>query len=239
MTFIGTNVSFQLLRDPVWTGGGYELDTAHVPYQGILPLRDAYVNGLTRFGNLPGFTKVWLMRYSSDDEPHFPTVTLEYQGCKSGAVPPPKGEDGKTIQNISTTVIATGGQYKPVTAHPNTTVTLEIQFYAAQTVWNWYSLTNPGTNPLYATVRRPIDPLTLIVRQRFSVTSAVLITGDTTDPNEKEYSGPVATLDTGTYTQLRNSLQAIDEVTEYKVEELVPSQLWKCSSTVNRTLQPV
>lgn len=219
MDFIG-NVNFQAQRDPIWSGGGYELDTCSVPYQGAITYRDAFVNGLSRFATLSGFSKVWLMRWPSDDEPHFPTVTLEYTGCKGGSVPPTKADDGQVVQTLTTTVTST-----TYSSGEDIDIEMEIGYYAQQTRYSYYVLGTPPSSPVNNTARRVIDPASSIYYRRYRVVSV---------PTDSETTvGTIASVDTGTYTQLNNTLIPAHVVQEYMTDEIVPSALWHCLVSVN------
>jgi len=209
------DVTFAAQRDPIFSAGGHDLDTARVPYQGAATLKSAFTDGLASFSALPGYTKMYLMRWADDEEPHFPTVTLEYQGCKSGNVPPVKADDGQTIQNISTSVDSTSDTYGGTVDNP-VKIGMDLEYLAQQTNYNWYSLTAPPLSSTYSVARRATNPFNNVIRRKFTTPA-----------------GAVYSLDIGTFTALNNTLTVSHKVQEYRVEELVPNALWRCSASVN------
>lgn len=219
MQTIGT-MAFQEARDPIFSAGGYDLDTARHPWQGGVANLAAFTSGLSSFSALPGFAKMYLMRWNSDEEPVHPTVTLEYQGCKNGSVPPVKAEDGLSLQSLTVAVEST--TYSP---GDTVTVSMDIEYYAQQTNYSWFSLTTPGDAPLYGVARRVLDLATTVFTRQYKITQA----SDTTSVP----TGKITSVDTATYTQLNNALVQGHKLQEYKVVDLVPGSLWQCNSTVN------
>jgi len=229
------DVSWRAKRNPIFSAGGYDLDTAQVPWQGAESGKTAFVDGLASFAALPGYPKMYLMRWPEDDDAHFPTVTLEYRGCKNGSAPPVKGEDGRSLQSLSvsveSTTFYTGERTDGGTEGTTVTVQMDIEYYASQTTYTWFSLTTPADTPIYATARRVVDLSTTVFSRTYKITQ--------TDNAIDAPTGSVASVDTGTYTQLNNALVPGHKVQDYKIEDLVPSSLWACTSVVNYQYTPI
>jgi len=219
MQYIG-DVTFAAQRDPIFSAGGFDLDTARVPYQGAATLKEAFTSGQVRFSSLSGYPKMYLMRWTDDEDPVFPTVTLEYMGFKSGSAPPEKAEDGQILQTVSVTV--TSLTYEP---GEEIEIAMDVVYFAQQTNYTWYRLTAPPSGSQFAVARRLIDPASSVLSRTYKIVNAPSSSGIT--------QGRVSSVDAATYTQLNNELNPAHVVTEYKSDELVPGALWRCSATVN------
>lgn len=214
------NTAFDEKRNPVFSAGGYELDVATWPWQGGIANCAAFQAGLSSFSALPGFSKMYLMRWPADDEPHFPTVTLEYTGCKSGSAPPVKIEDGLSLQSLTVAVEST-----TYSSGDTVTIAMDIEYYAQQSIYSWFALSTPGTTPTYAVARRVVDLKTTVFTRQYKITQ-------TSNPTDTP-TGKIDSVDTATYTKLNNALVQGHKLQEYKVVDLVPNALWQCSSVVN------
>jgi hypothetical protein len=170
---------------------------------------------------------MYLIRWNDDDEPHFPTVTLEYQGCKHGSEPPVKADDGLSLQSLSVSVEST-----TYSSGHTVTIQMDIEYYAQQTNYSWFTLTTPPTSPTYSVARRALNLATTVFSRQFRITQT-----DNTDGAPP--TGKILSVDTATYTKLNNALLQGHKIQEYKVVDLVPGALWQCQCTVNYAYTPV
>jgi len=115
------------------------------------------------FGNTNGLASFALQTWTTDDDPVYPTVTLNFKGLLSGVLPKPLACNSQTLQtsslscniNTSATVII-GGQSFTLSGHATRT----IQYYANQTDWKY--VTNQRISAGTQTELSGIDP---IIRQ--------------------------------------------------------------------------
>ncbi len=231
--YIGT-VSWRQNKPPSWskTYAG-ESDTCTLQWQGAQYLEKSFLDSLTEYQSLAYVdengttvtdTGMKLVKFSSDDAAIFPTVSLSFEGCRGGGTPDPIPTDDRTTQSASTTRIITDS------GSPNyqKAVTMNIQYYAARTSYEWVQLTNPAGTATYATVRYPITytgPYGDANIFRASFSGMVDVDGN-----------PSNTISTGDATEVWNTFAGTTVVSGFNSREVVPGHVWKCNSTADYIL---
>lgn len=214
VTFLG-NCKFEQDSDPVWTGGGYELDECRIPYRGAATLKEEFINSLTRgkFAacRLPGLDKMFYVDHRDDGDKVFPTVEVIYRGFRNRKAPDPQAVDSRPIQTAQSQVTGpTGSTYE------GKTISLEIQYRAYRTDWTFFATSDPS--------KKAPD----FVKCRNAKKKPDLMRWHVTDDK-----GGVGSLDSRTFTALANTLGLSEQITEYVVSEIAPGQLWSVQASVD------
>ena len=226
--YIGT-VTWRQNKPPAWskTYAG-ELDTCSITWQGAQYLEKAFLDSLTKYQTMTYVdeagvsvtdTGMFLVKFSSDDNPIFPTVTLSFEGCRGGVVPDPVKTDDITTQSASTTKEI----IDPTSPNYQKSITMAIQYYASRTTYDWVQLTDPAGNSPYTTVRNPIS-----------------YTGPFGDSHifYTHFSGmfdaagdPTNTISIADATAVWNSFRGIPVISGLNVKEVVPGKVWQGNAT--------
>lgn len=142
-TYIG-RTAFAENSQPQLTEAQWGLDNLTRTYIGAAPLLSAFLASLNKGGSYTyNGDLYYLIDWSPNGDPLWPTVSLNYLGLSNGN-PPPVGDDDWAPQSI--TITATVPSDDP-NADPGTTMTVErtIDYIAFQTTWKYITLTRPAT----------------------------------------------------------------------------------------------
>lgn len=226
--YIGTT-AWRQNKPPAWskTYAG-ETDTCNLQFQGAQYLEKSFLDALTKYQSLVYINEIsvtvtdtgmFLLKWSSDDNPIFPTVTLSYEGSRGGVAPDPIPTDDKTAQSASTTFVITDS------TSPNyqKAITMSIQYYAARTSYEWSAFSNPAGVATYDDVRNPITYSGPYGDENIYLTRFSGMVDDNGDPSH--------TISIGDATAVWNTFTGTSVVSGFNVREAVPGHLWKCNST--------
>lgn len=236
--YIGTAASGTLAvawrqnKPPAW-GKSFagEADTCSLTYQGPQYKEKDFCDALVKYqalvyidenGTTTTDNGMRLIKWSSDDSPIFPTVTLTFTGCRGSTPPDAVPTDDVTLQSASTTKTITD----PTSPNYEKAITMEIQYYAARTSWEWSQLSNPAGTPAYGTVRYPLSyslygPNTFPPRFSGMVDASGL---------------PSNTISTADATAVWNTLILTTQISGFTSKEIVPGYVWQCNATAEKLL---
>ena len=232
--YIGT-VTWRQNKPPAWSKSyAGEMDTCTLQWQGAQYLEKAFLDSLTKYqalvyvdenGTTTTDTGMRLIKWTSDDNPIFPIVTLSFSGVRGGTTPDALPTDDLTAQSASTTRVISVD-----TSSPNfgKAITMSIQYYAARTSYEWVQLTNPAGVATYNTVR---NPLTYTGPYGSPYIYFARFTGMVDDAGE-----PSNTISTGDATEVWNTFTGTTEVSSFQSKEVVPGHVWQCSSVADYLL---
>ncbi len=197
---------------PVFGGGGYDLDSARVPWHGRVDKKVAFLATLKRFQPLSQeYPQMFLASIDDDQDPVFPTITLNYTGFRvngGNGIPPAKGVDSSIVSVLS--VISTG--FDSLGLGP---LQFTGNYLVPRTTWTWYANTTPNpTLPQYRTARGGISPLSTLY--------------NCTTPNGTPVSPAVAIK----YASL-GKLKTKSTISDYQKNDVIPGKVWQCSCTVD------
>ncbi len=197
-------------------GGGYELDTARVPWSGRAPLKETFVNGVIRFSPHPFYSAMYVVSIDDDQDPVFPTVTLNFLGCKLGPsnVPPVKAEDSLVQKSISVENLTGPGGLGPIS--------FTGAYRTPRTKWTWFQTTRPD----------PLTPLYSGVRGRFSLASSIFncYTISSTTTNTAPGTPILPSLAAKYLAPLNTKVITSD----YTFDDVAPGRIWSCSCVSDR-----
>lgn len=141
----------------------------------------------------------------------FPEVELLYIGFRDGSIPPPKSEDGTSLQT------AQGQGTDPTSGQ---SITGSFTYQAARTTWTWFEKATPPAKPRYATVRDMTDPL-----------SASRITAYSFQDSNTQKR--VNSIPYSAFVTIFNSLLRRVVVADYHREMMIPNTVWACRADVD------
>jgi len=233
LTYIEDSTVRQV-RVPQWSKHyAGEVDTCSVTYQGAQYRMKSFLDSLTKYqtlqyvdeyGNAYSDNGMFLIDWTTDDNPILPTATLNFRGLRNGAAQDYLPTDDITTQSAST--------HKEITDSTSVnyqkTISLSVTYLAARTSYKWVALSNPGSSPTYSTVRKQIT------------------TGISTNGVIKEYSGmvdadgdPTDTIPAADAIAVWNTFTARTQVSSFNVTEDVPGHVYVCESVADWLLQGV
>lgn len=228
LEYIGS-YTFVQIGPPEWSKHfAGQVDTASLVFQGAQYLEKAFLNALTKFMSMTYIdekgvsttdTGMRFADFTSDGKAILPSVTLQFTGCRGGTIPDAVPEDDLTIQSASSTFVITGA------TSPNVgkAITMNVQYRAARTNYEWAQLSDPDGTPTHATVRIPLS-----------------YSGPYGDPNfiTVKFSGmvdasgdPSNTISTADATEVWNSFAGTSTTPSFSAKEVVPGHVWACSSS--------
>ncbi len=213
MTYVG-NVQFEKVSEPIWSTEAHGMDQAILPYRGAAPLKPDFEATLVNFAQLADHPRMYLVGYSDDGDPIFPTVDLRFIGVR-GAIPPVKLVNSTVLQTVSTSGMVQGKDSEG--ADIEVQASMEATYYASRTTYQWIEDKIPALTPRYATVIAAVSPRPVGYR----------ISAPGTASGTVNYSA---------FVTLLNTLRQEERVTDYTREEVVPGKLWACESTVDYIL---
>lgn len=215
-TYIG-NCAFetiapgQLRKDPLG------VDRYTEKWRGAVDLLPAFLETITEGSPHPTWAKMFLGAPETDDDPIFPTVTLEWIGFTSGTPRGPFYKFSRSVQTVqSSATLPNIGQ-----------ASIEVQFFAPTGNWEWWAFAREGDNPAP-------DPNT-------PAYTGVTFTGSPLDHIVswviRDAQGKVRpTVSTADLTSALNTLGDTQLVQEYTAEIVIPGRLWHCTSTTIKTV---
>jgi hypothetical protein len=211
VTYIG-NCEFPKLGSPnvgpgQWRVNALGTDSYIEQYRGRADRLDIFLSML-EVGSQATGKCAFLDSWSNDQNPVFPTVTLEYIGFKSGSPRGPFYRPGVSVGSASASTQISSGQ-----------ATISVQYYAPSGEYEWWELSKPSDDqPKYSGVRSNLSPLASIFQWR--------ITG----------GGKNGAMSLNNFTSVLNALSQSSFVQGYTSEEVVPNHIWHCKSTSVRTM---
>jgi hypothetical protein len=214
ITYVG-NCEFEQFGSRVWSKTSTELDSMVETYRGRADKLDAFILSINVNTVHPIFKGMAVKRIvGTDNDPVFPTVSVEFQGFMSGAPRAPIYRNTLSLQTVqSSAQIAGVGK-----------CSIEAQFYAPVGETEWWQIgpePDPDT-PLYAAVKTKKQNLVAYL-VRFHITDENGATA-----TSASLSDVVAVL---------NSLQNTEQLQQYEYEPVVANYVWHCRSSVLKTLQ--
>lgn len=232
LRYIGT-ITFRQNKPPSWEKNyAGETDTCRLQFQGAQYLEKAFLNALTKYQSLVYLDEVgvsttdtgmFLVKWSSDDNPIFPTVTLMYEGCRNGTAPDPIPTDDKTIQSAATSFIITD----PTSPNYNKAVSMSIQYVAARTSYEWVAFSDPAGVATYYAVRHPLTYTGPYGDAKIKLTRFSGMVDDAGNPS--------STISIGDATAVWNTF-TFSALVVMTAKEVIPGHLWKCSSTADHLI---
>lgn len=219
-------ISWRPVEMPKWTMGSFGTDRASVLYRGPRTTMETFratLDGL-RWSKMTGYSEGTLVHWTEyagmyledwsdgSGSPNFPGIELHYVGLKTGRVPVAHALDRVTEQS------AQGSG-----THAGKTVSGTIKYRAACTDWTWIETAEPPDVPreAYRHVNAASSPFENITG--YSITDSA--TGK-----------PVNTISLADLGTVLNALAAVETVTGYTADLIVPGKLWGCSATVENLL---
>ena len=212
-TFVA-NCDFESIDPNSFRGDTLGVDRYTEKWKGSVDKLAAFLATLTEGAAHPTFSKMFLAAPEHDDDPIFPTVTLEWIGFRSGAGRGPFYKANRTVQTAQTSATVDGVQYSA-----------SVQFYAPTGAWEWWEFTEPNpATAAHASVQGTVNPLESIFAWDIKAGN-----GSTASAQV-----PLAAL-----SAVLGALSVIESVQDYQAEPVIPGKLWHCTSTTIRTLQGV
>ncbi len=202
--YVGDN-TFSLTAPGGWREDVQGIDNLSEKWQGGIPYVATFEAGLTLGAVHPTYLTMWLKSWDSDQDPVWPTYTLEYIGFKSGTPRGPFYTSGLSLQSASGSAVDSAGN----------TVQIEAQFLAQQGDYEWWQFTAPTTTPANSGVVSASFPT--ITRWHITVSGSTGTSVSLADA-----------------TTALNSLTVENILQSFTPEILIPGKLWHCrSSSVN------
>lgn len=208
--FIG-DTEWRQAQQIEWHVDFWGVDRGRLLYRGRSTGKDAFEAKLRKGMKVDGWPGMKVSGWQSVIiTPSFPGVELELVGFKnSNNIPAPRPQDSFAVHTAS------GSGFDTIL---NKQVSGTFTYKAARTTWTWFETQTPPNTPRYATVRRPINPLSQENILAFSIQD------DEGRPQIVNYSSFVAVF---------NSLVTRVVVSSYDITELLPGELYVCTSEVD------
>ena len=106
--YVGDN-TFSLTAPGGWREDVQGIDNLSEKWQGGIPYVATFEAGLTLGAVHPTYLTMWLKSWDSDQDPVWPTYTLEYIGFKSGTPRGPFYTSGLSLQSASGSAVDSAG----------------------------------------------------------------------------------------------------------------------------------